>query len=93
LPFKLFILSDIRTNHPLDLLLSKEQAKAEIVDSAVVRDDCEVFGFLLGQCCDQVFWDAAQAKTTYAESASILDVLNCLEKKIREVRCILLLLS
>ena len=62
LSFALLVLSNVRGDHPFDLVSVQQKAEAKVLCAAIVADDCEVLGLAIQQAVDQVFWDAAQTE-------------------------------
>ena len=78
LPLEFFILAHVGGNHPLNLTLVKHETQAEIVDTAIVRDDRVVSRSLLDHGTDQVLRDATETETANKQRVTRLDVLDCL---------------
>ena len=76
LSFELFVLSNVRGYHSLNLLLVKHESKTPVVDSTVVADNCKFVWFVAHQCVNQVGWDTTKTETSHNEGLSILDVFG-----------------
>src|SRR5258708_30111179 len=71
-----FVLPHITGNQFLDLVILKEQANAEIVDTRVVADDGEVFCAFSSDGSDQVFRDAAKAEAAHEDGGAIGELFD-----------------